>query len=215
MLGASLTAPRCRKAAPDMLALKPYWGKPAVRNFREDDGDVGIIEARSAPSSYPTRKSRRQEAVEVSCRLTRARNSAFRRRTGSGLSWWADSGAWLHRFYHNEGPFLLPAAAQVTDVFVTSRLEAKHPRHLACDLGTNGRAESLDDRRHGDGPRARPSCPPPGSLRTASLVPEVCGTSGPTAAPPANVHHPHLARAPALLLRLQLGTPLSTHPARP
>jgi hypothetical protein len=26
-----------------MLALKPYWGKPAVRNFREDDGDVGII----------------------------------------------------------------------------------------------------------------------------------------------------------------------------
>jgi hypothetical protein len=26
-----------------MLALKPYWGKPAVRNFRGDDGDVGII----------------------------------------------------------------------------------------------------------------------------------------------------------------------------
>jgi hypothetical protein len=26
-----------------MLALKPYWGKPAVRNFREGDGDVGII----------------------------------------------------------------------------------------------------------------------------------------------------------------------------
>src|SRR5579864_4023189 len=24
-------------------ALKPYWGKPAVRNFREDDGNVGII----------------------------------------------------------------------------------------------------------------------------------------------------------------------------
>src|ERR1035438_2133993 len=23
--------------------LKPYWGKPAVRNFREDDGNVGII----------------------------------------------------------------------------------------------------------------------------------------------------------------------------
>ena len=26
-----------------MLALKPYWGKPTVRNFREDDGNVGII----------------------------------------------------------------------------------------------------------------------------------------------------------------------------
>jgi hypothetical protein len=27
----------------DMSALKPYRGKPAVRNFRGDDGDVGII----------------------------------------------------------------------------------------------------------------------------------------------------------------------------
>jgi hypothetical protein len=26
-----------------MLALKPYWGKPTVRNFREDDENVGII----------------------------------------------------------------------------------------------------------------------------------------------------------------------------
>jgi hypothetical protein len=31
------------KAAPDIPALKPYRGKPAVRNFREDDGNVGII----------------------------------------------------------------------------------------------------------------------------------------------------------------------------
>jgi len=34
--------------------LKPYWGKPAVRNFREGDGNNGIIEARSAPSPYST-----------------------------------------------------------------------------------------------------------------------------------------------------------------
>jgi len=27
----------------DIPALKPYRGKPAVRNFREDDGNVGII----------------------------------------------------------------------------------------------------------------------------------------------------------------------------
>jgi hypothetical protein len=26
-----------------MLDLKPYWGKPAVRNFRGGDGNVGII----------------------------------------------------------------------------------------------------------------------------------------------------------------------------
>jgi len=31
------------KARPDRLALKRYWGKPAVRDFREGDGDVGII----------------------------------------------------------------------------------------------------------------------------------------------------------------------------
>ena len=31
------------KAPPDRPALKPYWGKPAVRNFRGDDGNVGII----------------------------------------------------------------------------------------------------------------------------------------------------------------------------
>ena len=37
----------------DRLALKPYWGKPAVRNFRGGDGNAGIIEARTAPSPYP------------------------------------------------------------------------------------------------------------------------------------------------------------------
>jgi hypothetical protein len=31
------------KAPADKPALKPYWGKPAVRNFRGDDGNVGII----------------------------------------------------------------------------------------------------------------------------------------------------------------------------
>jgi hypothetical protein len=31
------------KAASDSPALKPYWGKPAVRNFRGGDGNVGII----------------------------------------------------------------------------------------------------------------------------------------------------------------------------
>ena len=31
------------QAPSDRPALKPYWGKPAVRNFRGDDGNVGII----------------------------------------------------------------------------------------------------------------------------------------------------------------------------
>jgi hypothetical protein len=31
------------KAPFDTPALEPYWGKPAVRNHRGDDGNVGII----------------------------------------------------------------------------------------------------------------------------------------------------------------------------
>ena len=43
MPGAGLTETPFRKAPSEMLALKPYWGKPAVRDFRGDDGNVGII----------------------------------------------------------------------------------------------------------------------------------------------------------------------------
>jgi hypothetical protein len=43
MPGAGLTELSRGKAPSDRPALKPYWGKPAVRNFREDDGNVGII----------------------------------------------------------------------------------------------------------------------------------------------------------------------------
>jgi hypothetical protein len=34
---------RAGKAAPEIPALKPYWGKPTVRNFRGGDGNRGII----------------------------------------------------------------------------------------------------------------------------------------------------------------------------
>ena len=54
MPGAGLSWEASRKAPPDMLALKPYWGKPNVRNFRGGDGNVGIIDARLAPLPYPT-----------------------------------------------------------------------------------------------------------------------------------------------------------------
>ena len=35
--------PEGGQASSDIPALKPYWGKPAVRNFRGGDGNVGII----------------------------------------------------------------------------------------------------------------------------------------------------------------------------
>src|ERR1700676_3486165 len=39
----------------DMSALKPCRGKPAVRNFRGDDGDVGIVRrpVRHRPTRQP------------------------------------------------------------------------------------------------------------------------------------------------------------------
>src|SRR5215470_371785 len=43
MLGASLTEAGSGKALSDKPALEPYWGKPAVRNLRGDDGNGGII----------------------------------------------------------------------------------------------------------------------------------------------------------------------------
>jgi len=44
------------KVLPYMPAFQPYRGKPAVRNDREGRGNVGIIEARSAPRLYPTER---------------------------------------------------------------------------------------------------------------------------------------------------------------
>ena len=43
MPGAGLTGRDCGKALSETPALEPYWGKPAVRNLREENGNVGII----------------------------------------------------------------------------------------------------------------------------------------------------------------------------
>jgi hypothetical protein len=44
-----------RQVAPDKLALKPYWGKPTVRNFREGNGNVGIIRSPVRAIALPDR----------------------------------------------------------------------------------------------------------------------------------------------------------------
>ena len=44
MPGAGLNETLFKKAASDVLALKPCWGKSAVLNFRGGDGDVDIIQ---------------------------------------------------------------------------------------------------------------------------------------------------------------------------
>jgi hypothetical protein len=42
------------KALSDQPALKPYWGKPAVRNFREGNGNVGIMRSPLRAMLYPS-----------------------------------------------------------------------------------------------------------------------------------------------------------------
>jgi hypothetical protein len=45
------------KALSDIPALKPYWGKPAVRNFREGNGNVGIIRSPLRAFALPDQSS--------------------------------------------------------------------------------------------------------------------------------------------------------------
>jgi lipopolysaccharide/colanic/teichoic acid biosynthesis glycosyltransferase len=48
-----------------MLALKPYWGKPAVRNFRGGDGNVGIIRSPVRAIALLDRKLRIDEIPQM------------------------------------------------------------------------------------------------------------------------------------------------------
>jgi hypothetical protein len=58
MLGASSTEPLHGKAPSERPALKPYWGKPAVRNFRGGDGNVGIIRSPVRAIALPDKSPR-------------------------------------------------------------------------------------------------------------------------------------------------------------
>ena len=49
------TSPSAGKASSDTPAFKPYRGKPAVRNFRGGDGNVGIIRSPVRAIALPDR----------------------------------------------------------------------------------------------------------------------------------------------------------------
>ena len=53
MRGARLTRASRGQALTDRLTLKPYWGKPAVRNFRGGGGNVGIIRSPVRATALP------------------------------------------------------------------------------------------------------------------------------------------------------------------
>jgi hypothetical protein len=58
------------QALSDTPALKPYWGKPAVRNFREGNGNVGIIRSPLRAIALPDQSSAQaqSDAVLHSCK---------------------------------------------------------------------------------------------------------------------------------------------------
>jgi len=53
MRGARFTRSSLGKAPADRLTLKPYWGKPTVRNFRGGGGNVGIIRSPVRATALP------------------------------------------------------------------------------------------------------------------------------------------------------------------
>jgi hypothetical protein len=70
---------------PIFPALKPYWGKPAVRNFRGGDGNVGIIRSPVRAIALPDYE--KGVAIRSASSLARgiARYSAKRRQRIGGV----------------------------------------------------------------------------------------------------------------------------------
>jgi hypothetical protein len=55
-------APPAGKAPFDKPTLKPYWGKPAVRNFRGGNGNVGIIRSPVRAIALPDNRHEAENA---------------------------------------------------------------------------------------------------------------------------------------------------------
>jgi hypothetical protein len=83
MPGAGLSWATYRKAPSDKPAFQPYWGKPAVRNDREDRGNVGIIRSPIRVSILPDQSPRAESAQEVCDQLVAAAKYIDKQRLGS------------------------------------------------------------------------------------------------------------------------------------
>ena len=57
---------RDRQEGPsDIPALKPYWGKPAVRDFRGSHGNVGIIRSPVRAMALPGKRSADEASKQI------------------------------------------------------------------------------------------------------------------------------------------------------
>jgi hypothetical protein len=77
--------PMAGQASSDIPALKPYWGKPAVRNFRGGDGNVGIIRSPVRAIALPDYEKGVAIRSASSLALGTARYTAKRRQRIGGV----------------------------------------------------------------------------------------------------------------------------------
>src|SRR5260370_24230143 len=97
------------KAPSDSPALKPYRGKPAVRNFREGNGNVGIIRSpvraialrdkRTSGQPRPRTEEIRPKFRIVRNTLTIAQEARFYERNGEQPLKWIDAAEPLFLFH--------------------------------------------------------------------------------------------------------------------
>ncbi len=141
-----------RQVALDRLALKPYWGKPAVRNFREGDGNVGIIRSPISAIALPdNRFGRPLGAAGLRFKLHQYVRAAAQRVTSL-----ASKHVSPHTFRHTTAVHLVSAGVDVT--VIRSWLGHAHldtTNHYArASLDTKRQALELVD------PSLRPGKPP-------------------------------------------------------
>src|SRR6516225_12210259 len=76
MPGVDLTSGSSGQAWSEKLALKPYWGKPTVRNFRGGGGNVGIIRSPNRATALPDPGQRRSGQAGSEPCLSPSRNKS-------------------------------------------------------------------------------------------------------------------------------------------
>jgi hypothetical protein len=67
----------------DTPALKPYWGKPAVRNFREGNGNVGIMRGPLRAIALPDQSNQDLASQNVPTNLPTRNNFRLARNPGA------------------------------------------------------------------------------------------------------------------------------------
>jgi len=137
------------KSSSDIPALKLYWGKPAVRNFRGGDGNVGIIRSPVRAIVLPDY----EKGVAIRSAPSLALLRLLRILLKNCNSWWTSSisaGDWPRR--RNKGLFrnaIRPEWRCRTSAWLLAYLSVNDPgvTGLSCTKG-----QTLTEVDHGANP---------------------------------------------------------------